>query len=74
MNFMIIGLGDKYKYMGENKMNTSFEFFKVLFKSYIWFIVIIFTLDDIFPEPLSGNWSYVAIIIVAIISFLMAIF
>lgn len=55
-------------------MNSSFELFKVLFKFYIWFIVIIFTLNDIFPEPLSGNWSYVAIIIVAITSFLMAIF
>ena len=55
-------------------MNSSFELFKVLFKFYIWFIVIIFTLNDIFPEPLPGNWSYVAIIIVAITSALMAIF
>lgn len=55
-------------------MNSSFKFFKVLFKFYIWFIVIIFTLNDIFPEPLPGNWDYVAIIIVVITSFLMAIF
>lgn len=74
MNFMIIGLGDRYRYMGGNKMNSSFELFKTLFKFYIWFIVILFTLNDIFPEPLPGNWSYVAIIIVAITSFLMAIF
>lgn len=58
---------------GKNKMKSSFELFKV-FKFYIWFIVILFTLNDIFPEPLPGNWSYVAIIIVAITSFLMAIF
>lgn len=55
-------------------MNESFELFKTLFKFYLWFIVIIFTLNNIFPEPLPRNWSYVAIIIVAIISFLMAIF
>lgn len=55
-------------------MSDPFKLFKTLFKFYIWFIVIIFTTNDIFPEPLSGNWSYVVIIIVAIISFLMAIF
>ena len=55
-------------------MNESFELFKVLFKFYIWFIVLLFTMNDIFPEPLLENWSYVVIIIVAIISFLMAIF
>ena len=55
-------------------MNSSFEFFKILFKFYIWFVVILFTMNDIFPEPLPGNWSYVAIIIAAIISLLMAIF
>jgi hypothetical protein len=55
-------------------MNEPFKLFKILFKFYIWFIVIIFTTNDIFPKPLPGNWSYVVIIIVAIISFLMAIF
>ena len=55
-------------------MNSRFEFCKILFKFYIWFVVTLCTLADMFPEPLPGNWSYVAIIIAAIISLLMAIF
>lgn len=51
-----------------------FEQFKILFKFYIWFIVLLFTMNDMFPEVFPGNWSYIAIIIVAIISLLMSVF
>ena len=55
-------------------MNSFFENFKTTFKFYIWFLVILFTFNNTFPEPLSGNWSYLVIVIIAIISMLMAIF
>ena len=55
-------------------MDTFFEHFKMTFKFYIWFMVLLFTFSNTFSEPLSGNWSYLIIVIIAIISMLMAIF
>ena len=55
-------------------MDTFFEHFKMTFKFYIWFMVLLFTFSNAFPEPLPGNWSYLVIVIIAIISILMAIF
>lgn len=45
-----------------------------VFKFYIWFMVLLFTFNNTFPEPLPGDWSYLVIAIIAIISMLMAIF
>lgn len=55
-------------------MKTFFEQFRIMFKFYIWFIVLLFTLNDMFPKAFSGNWCYVVILIVAIISLLMSVF
>ena len=55
-------------------MNSFFENFKTTFKFYIWFMVLLFTFSNTFLEPLPGNWSYLVIVIIAIISILMAIF
>jgi len=55
-------------------MKTFFTQFRIIFKFYIWFIVLLFTMNDMFPEALPGNWSYLAIGIVALISLLMSVF
>ena len=55
-------------------MKTFFAQFRIMFKFYIWFIVLLFTMNDMFPEVLPGNWSYLAISIVALISLLMSVF
>lgn len=55
-------------------MDTFFEHFKMTFKFYIWFMVLLFTFSNTFSETLPGIWSYLVIIIIAIISMLMAIF
>ena len=56
-------------------MKTFFEQFRIMFKFYIWFIVLLFTVQDMFPELVfPGAWSYIVIIIVAIISMLMSVF
>ena len=55
-------------------MKTFFAQFRIMFKFYIWFIVLLFTMNDMFPKVLPGNWSYLAISIVALISLLMSVF